>query len=1411
MSNFSNLHIHSEGSFLDGLSRVGDIAKRTAELGQPAVALTDHGECNQHLAFQNACKENGVKSILGMESYFTLDLQASRDAKTRGYDNSHITLLAKNDKGLENLWAWSSLAYEPDNFYNKPQADLALMKKYSEGLYASDGCFAGSERYLTVQGVKIFTDTVGTIQKVLGKDANWVDAEIRSFGVQQLYRLVLRRYGVEKEILTTANHRWLTSGYRFPSGPLRKNHPQDEKLTANLSVGETLRTTFSRKYTDRVVLSPTAIQAGIVFGDGTTDTNSFGRRSARVKLYGTKDAQLLKWFPLHTSTQCRTEDAIEVRGLPGYFKDAPSLTDSTLSYLYWWLSGYFAADGCVSEGGVARLSSSRRESLSFVQDICQLLGIRTGSICEQVATKIVPQGKIYKDVSHFYITLNVRDVQESFFLINEHGYRAAQVAAKPEKTWSDWTVLSVGPTERTEEVFCAVVPDGHAFTLADNILTGNCLMTEFSRRIDDDDEAQAREILGKLLGVFGDSFYMELHPWQFMEPSTEEQHRLNAWMTKLNQAKVRFANELSVPMVVVNDAHYAWPKDWENHGLVWDFNTRTNTDQRSDRGQTAAWMMGDEELCHWMAKHGVSRSITEEAIKNSFTIAENCNVEIKPTLKMPRLNKTERGDMLAFLELVEVGWQKKVVDAGLDQEVYHKRAEEEIEVIVANDFAGYFNIVADYVTAAKSGSWRQYVSKGAQKEPLLVGPGRGSAGGSLVAYLLDITTLDPIKYGLLFGRFINPGRKGFPDIDVDVPQSKRAVVKDYIGARFGHDHVCGIGTRTRSRPKAMLADLCRVMPNVAFGDRKKMSEILEEVEDITDEEGGWDQILAEKGGDLAQWAKSYPKLFQKMGEMLGLARQSGTHASGILVTNKPILGTLPTRIKNEQRVSQFDMHEVEWLGAIKLDLLGLRHLDTLMVARQLIYERHGRWLDYEHFEDKEFLDPEIWPQMDKGNTAGIFQLETVSGTKVTVAFQPRSEIDVAALISVNRPGVIRAGLLQHYLRRRHGTEAVKYDHPLLENIVGETYGILVYQEQLIQAVQDLAGFTMSEADDLRSLVGKKKIEELGPMKAKFIAGCQQNYEFALSCGDPINQTMNRAKELQVAEKIWKSFEASGSYCFNKSHAMGYATISSWEIWTKHYYPQEFIVALMQTDSDNINRYVREARKHNYDIYPPDVNQSEKKFTFAPGGIRFGIDTVRGVGPAAAADIMRNRPFKSLEDFTSRTDGRGAGKKSVIDNLIKIGAFDTLGDRTEQLETFYASRKDCSHLSVPDFSSEKVVYEIEKELVGNYVTVDPMGKYLNALEAQAIKHPEEIKGFPLNESFVIGGMITKYRKHKTKRGKEMAFLGVSWQEEDFDITIFPEAWQQCKNMIKVGAPVSCRVIKLEQGCCLTTMDRLDSTQ
>ena len=1104
MSDFAGLHVHSEHSHLDGFSRVEQIAKRAKALGQSAVALTDHAEVGGHLLFQKACAAEDIKPIFGMEGYHCFDIQAARDQKLAHKANSHITLLAANDRGLKNLWAWSSLAYEEKNFYYRPLADAALMKEYSDGIYASDGC----------------------------------------------------------------------------------------------------------------------------------------------------------------------------------------------------------------------------------------------------------------------------------------------------------------------------------------------LLTDFGRSVEAGDDGASRQYVGRLLDIFGDRFFMELHTFQIIDATSADDLKLNAQMTALNKAKVQLANEFGVPLVVVNDAHYAPPEDWVNHGLVWQMNTKGRGDQTDSRNQAASWMMGDEELIFWMSKHGVARSVTEEAIRNTKVIAENCNAEITTKLEMPRITGSDRDDLKLFLDHVGRGFKDKVEKAGLSSEVYFPRLEEEIRLITSKGFHGYFNIVADLTKAAKSGEYRKWVVPGSAPDPLLIGPGRGSAGGSLVAYLMDITALDPIKYDLLFSRFLTPGRKGFPDVDVDVPQSKRPDLKEYVAARHGHDHVCGIGTRSRSGPKATLRDLARAF-SVSFTDANLMADLIEEVEGLPDEldldgeQMSWGEILEKKGGDLAPWVARYPELFEHMKDMVGLVRQSGVHAAGILIANKPILGELPTRFKKGARATQFDMYEVEELGALKLDALGIRHLDTLMVARNLIQERHGVWLDYEKF-DEEYTDPDIWPQIDRGETLGVFQLETPSGTRSAKEFKPRSERHIADLASVNRPGVIDAGLLPVYMKRRAGKEEAQFDHPLMESIVGDTYGILVYQEQMLKAAQELGGFTPDEADDMRKFIGKKQMDRLVAMQGKFIDGCAANDIDAAS-----------------ATKIWTSIAAAGRYSFNKSHAMGYAMIATWEIWTKHYYPEEFLVALMQTDSTRINLYVREARKRGITILPPDVNLSKDKFTINGKEIRYGLDTVRGVGPAAVKDIMKHQPFTDLDDFLARTAGRGANKKTVLYNLIRIGAFDSFMDgpvpdrRSMLLYDYYshvvlgkASENKVAkmdeaqkeeHVSawfqrhstdegfaqewdIPDFDDLNVISEIEKELVGNFITADPMAKYLNMIENLCVLSPEDYKAVGRGKKFYVGGQLTKVKPHKTKKGDAMAFMTVTWGEEDFEVMAFPEAWSAYRSVLEEGSPVTCTVVKLDRNSChLKTVQRLDKLE
>ena len=1004
-----------------------------------------------------------------------------------------------------------------------------------------------------------------------------------------------------------------------------------------------------------------------------------------------------------------------------------------------------------------------------------------------------------------------------------------------------------------------------------------CGITRFADYAENDDIDRCRQEWGTLLEVFGDQFYSELHTFQIIDPATPEDITLNRRIMKMNQMKVKLADEMGVPLVVVNDAHYAQKDQWEEHRLVYNLSTQAwRKDQVDTLGQAADWIMGVEEMGFYLGKHGVRSSTVAEAVKNTCWIGEQCNVEIKPTLSMPRLYPTDAEDAKAFRKSIEDGFQRFIVDKGLPEEQYRQRLEYEAGLIVDKGMAGYFNVVADYVMAARNGSWKTWVEPGSKPEPCLCGPGRGSGGGSLVNYVMGITSLDPIKYDLMFERFINPDRPDFPDIDVDFQKSLRLGLKDYLGKRYGEENVVAIGTRSRSGPKQMIKDLWRALGYKEYKDLTAMVKIIGQVdtfdfsvdpEDLVDEEGNsveppsWDEILAEKGGDLQEWAKKYPLLFKRLEAMVGLVRQGGVHAAGLLVNTEPLLGLVPTRIKKGVRATQFDMREIEELGGVKDDMLSGRGLDVLAVARPLIYARHGVWLDYDGFGfgipedcpadkvitfgDEQYNDPTIWPQIHKGQTAGIFQIGTASGTKQAMRFKPWNLVDLANLASINRPGVIGAGQLDHFLRRRHGEEDISYDHPLMVPITGPdssmyTYGILVYQEQLIRTAREVAGFTAGEAEKLRKGIGKKIAEILAELKPKFIDGCMANPEFTSQRGTK-----------KVALKIWSSLEAAGKYAFNKAHATGYAMQPCWEIWTKHYYFDEFIVGCLATYPEKIITFVRECRRRGRPVLPPDVNKSGEHFTLTDEGIRFGFTDIRGIGKGVVKDITNNAPYDSLADFMDRTSKSGGRKKGVIDALVKCGAFDDVEYnealyaleekhwvRAQLLEQVYWRRagdevaptkwagltfedrqqivhekwrKNREDYKIPDFRDEKVLADLETELLGTHITVDPMAKYASMIEGVCIRHPMDYDDYETNDRFIVGGELVKIKTHMQKNQRQMAFLTVQWAEEDFEVLAFADAWERCKTMLqKTGVPVAFEVIKLSGGGAnLSTMERLDT--
>lgn len=1086
------LHIHSENSFLDGEASVEKIVKRAVDLGQNAVALTDHQEVAGHVQLQRAAQAAGIKPIFGMEGYFHAQARTAKEDKLKASDYSHITVLARNNTGLKNLWAWSTEAYLK-NFHYRALLDWEGMKKYSEGIWASDGC-----------------------------------------GLAHMAKAIVA----------------------------------DNQALQHELMGRYLDT----------------------FGD------------------------------------------------------------------------------------------------------------------------------------NFYMELHTFQFMEL-----------------PEHRISEDTMMRA--------------------------------------------EAEAA-MRGERVDL--DRLFQETDPFH-------EQRKLNNELSLMNRRKVELAEQYGVPLVVVNDAHYAPPEDWKKHGLVWEMSTKPNADKVSP-GQTAAWMMSSADMVTYMERHGVPEHITRQAIDNTRMIADSCDAEIQAGLKMPKVNNTEADDVRQFLALLEEGMKRKVIDRGLDEAAYRARLETEVPVIVDNHFPGYFVVTADLTRWAK------------KEAGMFLGPGRGSAGGALCSYLMDITELDPIKYDLLFERFLASGRKGLPDIDIDFPQSRLHEVKEYTAQRHGHDHVCGIGTLSRSQPKGILKDLCRAM-QVPFDDSNKISAAIGELPASTKSaKEKWSEMIDIKGEKLLPYMRKFPEVFHYAKDMVGMTRQSGVHASGWIISPESLPGNLPMRRNKEGgAVSAFEQGEIEWMGYVKFDLLGIRHLDTIAWTLDSIKERHGITVDPYSFGDAEYCDPAIWEQVGKGDTLGLFQLEADLMADTAKRHKPQSEREVAELLAVNRPGVIDAGLLTPYIERKHGREEVSYDHPMLRDLVGETYGILIYQEQIMKMSRLIAGFTAEESDHLRSVVGKKKIHELPALKEQFVAGCRANAEFVSQC---------RGNPETVITKLWSSIEASGSYLFNKSHSMAYALIASWEAWLRHYYYPEFIASCMRSDPEKVPRYVRHAQVHNVPVLPPDINQSGEGFVLTNDGVRYGITSVKDVGEATYREVLRTRPYDSLAQMLDRVERSKCNKRHML-NLIRIGAFDTLNpDRIEVEREFYELRKireKDQKLPLPDYTDLLSMYRQEKELIGSHILYDPLQDYHAMIEGLCLHSPDEILDMQTGDIAKVGGLVTAVRPYKTKKGRGpwMGFLTITYQSQDFELLVFSEAWDSAQMLLEVDSPVIVRIIKLkDEAASVSQVQRLD---
>ncbi len=905
-----------------------------------------------------------------------------------------------------------------------------------------------------------------------------------------------------------------------------------------------------------------------------------------------------------------------------------------------------------------------------------------------------------------------------------------------------------------------------------------CLGGEISRSLVSGQYEKAKRIALEYNSIFGaNNFFLEVQ----QHPNIEDQGLANKGLVKLSQ-------DTGIPLVATQDAHYCRSEDAHAHDVLLAVQTGSEVndkDRLSLRSDDFSILSGEK-----MAEKFADMP---EAIENTTKIAERCNVEIElgpeasaklgvkasGEMQLPRYSLPDGYSADSYLrELATAGLVRRF--SGDISASARERLEYELEVIEKTGFGSYFLIVQDFVNWAK-------------KRGIIVGPGRGSAAGSLVSFLLGITNIDPLKYDLLFERFLNPERASMPDIDLDFDDARRGEVFDYVREKYGSDHFAQIitfgtmaargGIRDAGRALGFSYDFCdriaKLIPfnpnqNEKIGFLKKCLTDVDELKQIYNTTADAKTVI-----DAAM-------------KLEGVARHSSTHACAVVITPKPLTEYLPLQRASDgdEVITQYEMNAVADLGLLKMDFLGLSNLTIIHDALQLIERNYGIKVDIETIP---LDDKKTFELLREGKTTGVFQLEGSGMRRYFKQLKPTRFEDIIVMISLYRPGPLDAGMVEEYIQRKHGKKPVTYLHPLLKPILENTYGIIVYQEQLMQLANTLAKFTLPQGYVLIKAVGKKIRSLLEEQRSKLIDGMVKN---------EIDQV--------TAQKLWDFIEPFARYGFNKSHAACYAMIGYQTAYLKAQYPVEFMAALMNSASGDIERtafLIEECQSMGIVVLPPEVNESYEKFTVVINGtdskkIRFGLTAVKNVGVNVVQAIIAKRvndgPFKNIEDFTSRVQDKDLNKKS-LESLIKCGAFDAFGERAMLLgnidQLLYYSRESRKSqtsgqvslfgglesgvslpplrlaMSDPAGRAEKLMWE--KELLGLFITDHPLRDYQQQLNFEkGITQIKEISNTKNGGQIKIGGMVTKIQKIVTKTGKPMIFTWVEDLTGKIETVVFP---------------------------------------
>jgi DNA polymerase-3 subunit alpha len=873
-----------------------------------------------------------------------------------------------------------------------------------------------------------------------------------------------------------------------------------------------------------------------------------------------------------------------------------------------------------------------------------------------------------------------------------------------------------------------------------------CFKGEVPYRIAMGDLDGARRALTEYMDIFGpDNFHLEL---MRLGLRTE---------AKVNNELIKLGHEFDVPVVATNDCHYLDQDDYKAHDVLLCIGTKKTLTDRER-------LKFESHQVYFRSPQEMARLFEDlpEAISNTALIAERCNLMIDTSgkdVKLPSFPRPQNFetdfDYLKYLTREGMSRRFSRITPGMEERLNY-----ELNIIKRMGLSGYFLIVREIVDFAR-------------QQTIPVGPGRGSAVGSLALYSLGITDIDPLEYNLIFERFLNPERVSLPDVDADFGDTRRDEVINFIKKRYGEKNVTQVITFGTMQARAVVRDVGRVM-GIPYNEIDRLAKMIPFHSSIEEAVGSIKEL-----DNLIQSKEAYKELFDVARKLEGLARHPATHAAGVVITPKELVEYVPL-FKSPERgeiSTQYAKNSLEDIGVIKMDILGLTTLTVIDQTLKMI----GRQIGDIPIDDKDTFD-----MLKRAETVGVFQLESQGMKDILRNFQPERFEDIIAVIALYRPGPMANVNLQQMIENKHDPSKIQYMHPWLEPILSETYGMIIYQEQVIQIASRIAGFSLAEADMLRRAMGKKIAELMVENREKFIAGAEKN-----------------GISPDLADEIFKKLVPFAGYGFNKSHAAAYAALANQTAYLKCHYPLEFFIASMNSEISDTNRLwilIREARRIELEIYPPDINNSDFEFTKEGSGIRYGLGALKNLGRPIVESITTERKrgsFNSFFDFQVRA--KGLNKKS-LESLIKAGAFKAFEPDVEKLLS--AAQKKQEYVGsqgslfgegqqdeepVPDKTAqEKVIYE--KEAFGFYFSEHPLERFQDEFDALGLKPINQLSTVETGEVIAIGGIVNSKKIKRDKNGRNYAIVNLADLESAIDVFIFSDYFERYSSLLKVDSPV-----------------------